>query len=75
MPDDTYQRNLAEARELGKILPCYWTPGQRDRVIALTGQTPAAVDEIIACSRMINGLDPAGPLLTAILKAVASGDA
>lgn len=70
MADDTYAKNLAEARALGAILPCHWTAEQRERVIALTGKAPAEIDEIIACSRMINGLDPAGPVLTAILGSV-----
>lgn len=58
---------LAEAKALGEIPPCHWTAAQRERVIALTGMAPAAVDEMIACSRMMNGLDPPGPLLAAIL--------
>ncbi|HSR79072.1 MAG TPA: hypothetical protein VLN57_21040 [Xanthobacteraceae bacterium] len=49
-------RNLAEARTLGAILPCYWTTDQRGRVIDLTGMSASDVDEIIAVSRMMNGV-------------------
>lgn len=57
---DTYAKNLAEARALGAILPCRWTPEQRERVIALTGIPAADVDEIIAVSRMMNGVPHGG---------------
>lgn len=53
----TYEDNLAEARALGAILPAFWTAAQREHVIALTGNAPAQVDEIIAWSRYLNGLD------------------
>lgn len=51
---------LAEARALGAILPCRWTAEQRARVIALTGKTPTEIDEIIAVSRMMNGVSHGG---------------
>lgn len=51
---------LAEAEALGKILPYLWTVEQRERVIALTGMPAAEVDEIIAVSRMMNGVPHGG---------------
>lgn len=55
MSNDTYERMMAEAKKLGAVLPCDWTPEQRDRVITLTGKTAAEIDEIILVSRAMNG--------------------
>lgn len=57
-PSLAYAKNLAEAKALGAILPCHWTGAQRLRVVVLTGKTPAEIDEIIAVSRMMNGVRP-----------------
>lgn len=54
--NDTYAKNLAEAKAIGAILPCHWTKTQRQRAIELTGKPAAEIDEIIAVSRMMNGL-------------------
>jgi hypothetical protein len=50
------KEEMGEAKALGKILPCHWTPEQRERVIVLMGKPAAFVDEIIAFSRALNGI-------------------
>jgi hypothetical protein len=51
------ERDKKDAAEIGKILPCRWTPEQRLRAIELTGD-PEFIDECIKFSRMMNGMLP-----------------